>query len=281
MRVGHPEPRAVAVHTVRLYADDAELVEAVGVFARAGIDAGEAVLVLATPAHGAAFEPALPPGTTVLDAEETLRRCFVGGRLDRARFDRVVGELIRGAPGPIRVYGEMVAVLWDAGHVNAALELEELWSGLAQERPFTLLCAYPAASVDGALGELCRLHAAVTGSRSFARALAAPRAARRFVAELLGASQPPRLVADATLVVSELGANAVVHARSGFEVELSLSGGVVRIAVADASPEPPVPLAAPADDMSGRGLEIVATTARAWGWEPRDGGKIVWAELGR
>jgi anti-sigma regulatory factor (Ser/Thr protein kinase) len=280
MRVSHPEPWAVAGHAVRLYADEAELVDAVDAFARAGIDAGEAVLVVATPAHRRAFEAALPHGATVIDAEETLRRFFVGGRLDRAAFDRVVGGLIRRAPGPIRVFGEMVAVLWDAGHVTAALELEELWSELARARPFSLLCAYPAASVDGALGELCHLHTAATGSRSFPRALDAPRAARRFADGLLGTTARPGVVADAKLVVSELAANAVVHARSGFRVELSVADGEVRIAVADRSPAPPVPLAAAADDMSGRGLEIVATTARAWGWEPRGGGKVVWAELG-
>ena len=223
-----------------------------------------------------------------------MQRFLVDGEPDPREFERVVGGLIREAAAagrPVRVYGEMVALLWDAGHVNAAIALEDLWNRLARELPFSLLCAYPAASVAGeahadALGELCRLHSTVVGApeaatRAFARALDAPRAARRFATELLAPTERAELVADARLVVSELAANAVVHARSDFGVTLSLAGGVLRISVRDASPAPPSAGEPTPTDTSGRGLAMVATTAHAWGWEPLDDGKVVWAELRR
>ncbi len=44
---------------------------------------------------------------------------------------------------PIRVFGEMVTRLWQAGHPEAAIELEGLWNELAHRYTFSLLCAYP------------------------------------------------------------------------------------------------------------------------------------------
>ena len=41
------------------------------------------------------------------------------------------------------VYGEMVAVLWAAGDVMAAAELEELWNDLAREIPFLAVLRVP------------------------------------------------------------------------------------------------------------------------------------------
>ena len=93
------------------------------------------------------------------------------GRLDRAAFDTQVRPAILAAgeaSGPVRVYGEVVALLWAAGHVNAALELEGLWNELGREIPFSLFCGYPRELVQGsqhqgAVAEVCRLHTAVVG----------------------------------------------------------------------------------------------------------------------
>jgi len=40
-----------------------------------------------------------------------------------------------------------------------------------------------------------------------------------------------------------------------------------------------VPRIAEPDALNGRGLVIVEALSTRWGWEPHDGGKIVWAEL--
>ncbi|MDP9275804.1 MAG: MEDS domain-containing protein [Chloroflexota bacterium] len=44
----------------------------------------------------------------------------------------------------MRVFGEMVALLWAEGDRNGALVLEELWNDLTRRLSFPLLCAYPA-----------------------------------------------------------------------------------------------------------------------------------------
>ena len=66
----------------------------------------------------------------------------------------------------VRAYGEMVALLWDAGDVLGAIELETLWHELGRELSFSLFCSYPASSVSGpehaqALHQVCHLHSAV------------------------------------------------------------------------------------------------------------------------
>ena len=99
------------------------------------------------------------------------------GEVDAASFEAEVGQVIRaaGAAGhPVRVYGEMVALLWDAGQLNAALEVEGLWNDLARDIPFGLYCGYPESAVSGAdqraaLAEVCRLHGAVVGVPPAAR----------------------------------------------------------------------------------------------------------------
>ncbi|MGZ4173338.1 MAG: MEDS domain-containing protein [Solirubrobacteraceae bacterium] len=85
-------------------------------------------------------------GTLVMrDATATMATFMPGGRIDRDAFRQVVGGILRqaGASGkPLRVHGEMVALLWEDGHVPAAIEVEELWNELAREVEFSLVCAY-------------------------------------------------------------------------------------------------------------------------------------------
>jgi hypothetical protein len=62
----------------------------------------------------------------------------------------------------------MVSLLWDAGLVSAAIEVEAMWNELGGQYPFSLLCAYPAQPVScahhlDALTEVCRAHTHVIG----------------------------------------------------------------------------------------------------------------------
>lgn len=43
----------------------------------------------------------------------------------------------------VAAFGEMVALLWADGKMDAAIKLEELWNDLAHTNSFSLLCAYP------------------------------------------------------------------------------------------------------------------------------------------
>jgi hypothetical protein len=305
-------------HVVQFYDRDEELAESAGDYLADAIAEGGAAVVVATPARCTVFEGHLAAcgvdiaaarrdGTLVsLDATRLARQLTRAGRADRTAFDAQIRPAILAAgraPGPVRVYGEIVAVLWAAGHVNAALELEGFWNELGREIPFSLYCGYPRQSVEssqhhGAVSEVCRLHTAVVGrpvagtavgpaarahwgdaTRTFPGRREDTRAARGFVLGMLGPWRGEQLAADAALVVTELATNAVLHAGSAFSVSLVLSGDVIRISVGDT-----VPLGQPGQDpwlpaVPGHGLGVVAAMAARWGFERLDSGKAVWAEL--
>ena len=248
------------------------------------------------------------PALVMLDAREVADSLLGDGRIATARFAELIGDLVRGAAvggRPVRAYGEIVAVLWAEGHVRAALELEELWNGLGREVEFSLYCAYPrswVAAGSDAFHQVCRRHSGVVGppailphQRSeliplegppleleapFRWSGRSPAAARRFVTGTLAAWGCAEIADDAALIVGELATNAVIHARTAFTVALSRRpGGLIRIAVRDASPVRPLPRRAGPRDSSGRGLSLVARLTAGWGAERMPGGKIVWADL--
>jgi anti-sigma regulatory factor (Ser/Thr protein kinase) len=103
-------------------------------------------------------------------------------------------------------------------------------------------------------------------------------AARHFVAETLegwGVESD-----ELPLLVSELATNAVLHARSDFDVTVVYSGRRVRVEVFDQNTRLPSFSVAPADAYSGRGLMLLRQLAAAWGVESQsDVGKTIWFEL--
>jgi anti-sigma regulatory factor (Ser/Thr protein kinase) len=89
-------------------------------------------------------------------------------------------------------------------------------------------------------------------------------------------------VADvAELLSSELVTNAVVHAQSAIELEVTRSRTELRVDVGDVGPGSvqPVAHARPAEAEGGRGLAIVASLADDWGVEEVPTGKSVWFAL--
>jgi anti-sigma regulatory factor (Ser/Thr protein kinase) len=115
--------------------------------------------------------------------------------------------------------------------------------------------------------------------RYFPCELEATRAARRFVTDVLAARADAKLLMDAEIVVGELTANAVVHARSAFTVAVTQSPASIRISVRDAAPLPansPEPLLI---TSLGHGLDVVAKIAARWAVQPLPDGKVIWAEL--
>lgn len=115
------------------------------------------------------------------------------------------------------------------------------------------------------------------GSRSFPASLGSAREARQFAEDCLRSRVPGPVIVDAVLLTGELAANALVHARSAFSVDITLSPRGVRICVRDATAIPAGSQVFPA--RPGHGLGIVARAAIRWGVEPLPGGKAVWVEL--
>ncbi|MFI2312568.1 hypothetical protein AMK17_19590 [Streptomyces sp. CB00072] len=116
------------------------------------------------------------------------------------------------------------------------------------------------------------------------RVVGSVRRARRLVHLALDVWGLADVQGAAELVVSELLTNAVLHARRGDSVRVTvtrLEGGRVRVAVVDLSKDWPAPRDAGGDEESGRGLGIVeALSGGRWGVDPLPWGKRVWASLG-
>jgi hypothetical protein len=300
-------------HVVQFYGRDEELADGVVPYLAGAVTAGGVAVVIATAAHRAVFVAGLEAvgvdaraagerqrgpsagSLVLLDAGEAMDALLVDGRVPAPRFEKVIGERIHaaGAGGRVvRAYGEIVAEMWAAGHVTAALELEARWNGLRRDADFSLYCAYPIGTVEArgdvdAFHEVCRQHSAVVGApvapvtRTFAPGMRAATDARRFVTATLTGWGRDDLVDAAAVIVTELASNAALHAGTEFTVSLSpAADGSVRVAVRDASPELPRPRQATPVDWSGRGLRLVEAFAAGWGADPLPDGKIVWARLG-
>jgi anti-sigma regulatory factor (Ser/Thr protein kinase) len=198
----------------------------------------------------------------------------------------------------------MVALLWDAGDVIGAIELELLWNDLGRTLPFSLLCAYPTASVSGseragALGTVCHLHAAtfvsesvapsgsdgqvdgVEVARQFPATLDSARAARRFLADTLRRCRENAVLDDAAVVLTELVTNAILHSASPPTVVIRADESSILLSVHDASSVLPAPRAHGPLAQSGRGLGLVTALAARWGAHETVEGKVVWAEFDR
>ncbi|MET9957013.1 ATP-binding protein [Streptomyces sp. NPDC006339] len=121
--------------------------------------------------------------------------------------------------------------------------------------------------------------------------------ARLHTADVLSSWRVPSdIVKVVQLVVSELTTNAVQHPEEGdepvsllsphskvqtFELLLEMTHEAVRVSVWDRDDRPPLLKEVGVEETSGRGIFLVATMSRNWGYYPtRDlPGKVVWAEI--
>jgi anti-sigma regulatory factor (Ser/Thr protein kinase) len=103
---------------------------------------------------------------------------------------------------------------------------------------------------------------------------------RAFVVAQLGPDFPR--TDDAVWLASELATNAVLHARSHFQVTVSTGARQVRVEVADDDPHMPLIAARDTGATSGRGLPIIDAVADDWGAHKIPGdGKTVWFTVNR
>jgi signal transduction histidine kinase len=154
-------PSVGPAHRVQFYESEDFLASTVADFLAAGLSVGQPLVVIATEAHRRAFarelkvegfdvDGASRTGQLVLlDARETLATFMVGATPDGERFRAIVGAVLDtarargGSSGSVlRLYGEMVDLLWRDGNTAGAIQLEELWNDLATTYEFQLLCAY-------------------------------------------------------------------------------------------------------------------------------------------
>ena len=171
-------------HAVQFYKDSQSLAATVARFIAEGLNAGQPALIVATSSHvhtvfGELNKLNVDAQTLraagelqVLDARKLLNAFMVGDRPDPLMFKSNVGDAIERlcvgrTPCPIRVYGEMVDLLWQDGNSDGAIRLEILWNQLASAYEFQLLCGYSVGhfykeSCDASdLEDVCRQHSHV------------------------------------------------------------------------------------------------------------------------
>lgn len=145
-------------HACQLYDSDAELIDTLTGYVGGALWNGESVIVVASHAHTDALEARLRESGLDLgflrnnqryvpaSAESTLAHISVDGMPEEGRFSAAVDELLERAGGArrrVRIFGEMVALLWQRRQFEAALHLEQLWNRYLEGRALPLLCAYP------------------------------------------------------------------------------------------------------------------------------------------
>ncbi|MFI1885819.1 ATP-binding protein [Streptomyces jumonjinensis] len=120
---------------------------------------------------------------------------------------------------------------------------------------------------------------------SFPAEPGAVRTARHAVRDTLRSWGLDPLIGDITvLLVSELVTNSLRYASGPIGVRLirrkpGESIPLLLVEVSDPLPDPPTERVAAPDDEGGRGLQLVAGTARRWGTRRGSTGKTVWFEL--
>jgi anti-sigma regulatory factor (Ser/Thr protein kinase) len=84
---------------------------------------------------------------------------------------------------------------------------------------------------------------------------------------------------NALLVVEEMVANAVDHARTPFRLTVDHTGAALHVTVWDGDPGTLHLRPFSTRAARGRGLQMIDALTSRWGWDRTAGGKTVWAVL--
>ncbi len=178
-------------HIAQTYQDERFLIEAVGVFAGAGLNNGDGILLAATKPHLRAFtEQVTSMGFDVdaakrqgqwreLASDEVLVKVMEAGRPNPEVFKQLASKAIRETRGPngnprLRIFGELVNILWMTGNLPGAMAIEALWDELGKTYPFTLFCGYRMdnfgkAASSGPFQSVCQSHSHLIPAEDYDR----------------------------------------------------------------------------------------------------------------
>ena len=147
-----------STHDMLLFDGTETLASAVSRVLCIALDQGHAAISIATREHQKVIDEQLGwRGIDVMrarqsgqyrsfDAMQTLAEISADGVPSIERFENVVGAVLQPVLrtfARVCIFGEMVALLWDAGQREAAVRLEKMWNDLVMAKPVVLHCAYP------------------------------------------------------------------------------------------------------------------------------------------
>lgn len=177
--------------STKIYENEKSLAKIVAEFLADGLTDGMPGVVVATPAQHAAIVRELgargldvvslkqSDDLVLLDASVTLSSFMPDGKLDARAFNdslcAVIARACRGGTDcTVRIYGQMVDILWKEGKCDLAIRLEMLWNQLANTQRFSLLCGYAMGAFykDSNFGDICAQHTHVLAADGTAAAVA-------------------------------------------------------------------------------------------------------------
>lgn len=144
-------------HLVQFYESNHIFLNTLEGFIGDGFLKGENVIIIATPEHISEINARLvsqnfdiekltATGAYIaVEVSEAISKFMINDWPDEKLFIEFVNSLLTQAPAAskTRVFGEIVAVLWEQGLHGATVQLEDLWHRFLHTNPFCLYCAYP------------------------------------------------------------------------------------------------------------------------------------------
>jgi hypothetical protein len=171
------ENPSVAARALRFYDSDQSLARIVAQFLREGFERGSPGIVVATAAQRAEIIRALTAvgfdvvalqqghDLVLLDGDELLATFMVDGKPDAQKFRDELCRLIDSvrcnrADCAVRIFGQMVDVLWRRGDRDAAIRLELLWNQLGRTESSSVVCGYAIGNFfkDARFEDVCGRH---------------------------------------------------------------------------------------------------------------------------
>ncbi|SEF61348.1 MEDS domain-containing protein [Nitrosomonas ureae] len=165
-------------HIVKVCRDQVVKVNSVAQYITKGLSGGEAVAIIARPSlRKALMDFLVTQGFDVqsfkdqgqikfLDAEFLLSSLWIDDGIDAEAFEKFVSDplgIMKLKYDKIRIFGEMVDLLWQKGAYDEAIQLENRWNDLFKKIEFSLFCTYSFSHIDPsaydeALERICRCY---------------------------------------------------------------------------------------------------------------------------
>jgi len=177
-------------HFLQIYESDEIFLDSLEAFANSGFANDDGVIIIATDSHLLALNRRLEKNYNLnklkaerqyipIDAENALSEITNGDNIDEVKFHTLIDKLLsrvnKQRGGMVRVFGELVAILWGQGNRKAVIKLEKLWHELCSSGVLCLFCAYPKSGFRQdaikSIKDICECHNNILENNTFSAEL--------------------------------------------------------------------------------------------------------------